>query len=1395
MSSRAILRILHEIDHSPPEKIIWFLAPTISLCTQQHALLEEQIPAVQIRFLSGNDAMDKWRDKGLWDAILKNVRIVVSTHQVLLDALSNAFVSMDTLSLLIFDEAHNCVKAHPGSRIMRDFYRGRKDLGLPVPHILGLSASPIMNSKLQSLEKIEETLDSICRTPVKCKRELLENVNLPEMCQVFYTDKGHEFDMKRGTASLASLNAAFLNLDINKDPYIRRLRLEGTPRSKRALQKALQRRDTWCFKQMKTFCQTSVVVYHELGAWAADYFIAKVVTRLGRLIKENSSYLFTWSSEEKIYLSEVLKSVDISAVDNENSLEVSLVSDKVSQFIKTLPHDGDSTIIAFVQQRATVIVLARLLSLHPLTRSKLRVGTMVGMSTFTRNGTNICDLVDIDEQRDTLAKLRAKELDMVIATSVLEEGIDVPACNMVICFDQPANLKSFVQRRGRARKTKSKLILMQSSQSNKLDQWQELEVQMKEKYADDMRIVEIENFEEHDRLEFRVKSTGCVSPAIIHTPIRSNYTNMPHRALLSLDNAVPHLYHFCAVLPSSQYCDRRPEFIESEDEPMRVLLPLCIDKAVREASARKIWSSEKNAKKDAAFQAYLSLYKHGLVDDHLMPLLRHDAIAEEFAGDVEKRPAVVDVSTQVDPWIRVAMALNSREKGQPVWKSIVTVEDTNNQILSSVEIMLPFAVPGISLLHLYWDDDTEMRVTVKPSMLEDRAADETLLQAQEYTRAALEAAFGWRFAIEQKAFVAPFISLHDYNIISGPQAHERISGTDIPMGGQSPFYLVREGRESNKPYIFEEYLDQKPPIHLVRYPGNGYENWPTDKPHVALSSLTRRTDFLHKAGPSSQASSKKQYSHVLPITKCIFDKLPFRSVQLAMFIPAITHRLGVHMVAEILCQTILESVHFTDHSLVAAAISASSASEESNYQRLEFLGDSILKTCTSLQLLGEFPLWHEGYLSIKKDRMVANSRLARAALSCGLDKFILTKCFTGRKWRPMYLQEVLSSSTVGSETREMSTKVLADVVEALMGAATVEGGAPKALACMRVFLPDINWLSLEERREQIFRRAEVNVKLPLPLEPLEEMVGYNFEKKSLLIEAMTHASYNIGLGSLERLEFLGDSILDHIVVTIIYHQAVELSHIDMHYLRTALVNADFLAFLCMEWATTQDAGDVLEDSTTYTFRPATSTIHLPLWKFMRHTSQEISRAQQKACVHHSTLRDDIYAAVGRGSHYPWALFSRIQAPKFFSDVVESLLGAVYVDSGSLKTCEGVLERIGLLPYLRRILADGVHVIHPKEELGILADKEEVKYVIQLEECTADVAVYMCEVLVGNRPVAVVKGGLNREEIKTMAAEAAVKILKTQQPKMCADGEEERGSTNEGANYDQSDMTNAMDVTP
>ena len=77
------------------------------------------------------------------------------------------------------------------------------------------------------------------------------------------------------------------------------------------------------------------------------------------------------------------------------------------------------------------------------------------------------------------------------------------------------------------------------------------------------------------------------------------------------------------------------------------------------------------------------------------------------------------------------------------------------------------------------------------------------------------------------------------------------------------------------------------------------------------------------------------------------------------------------------------------------------------------------------------------------------------------------------------------------------------------------------------------------------------------METLEARLGYTFQDRSLLQQALTHSSYanenRGGLGSNERLEFLGDSILGMVTADHLYHAHPDLPEGDLTRTRAALV--------------------------------------------------------------------------------------------------------------------------------------------------------------------------------------------------------------------------------------------------
>jgi len=372
----------------------------------------------------------------------------------------------------------------------------------------------------------------------------------------------------------------------------------------------------------------------------------------------------------------------------------------------------------------------------------------------------------------------------------------------------------------------------------------------------------------------------------------------------------------------------------------------------------------------------------------------------------------------------------------------------------------------------------------------------------------------------------------------------------------------------------------------------------------------------------------------------------------------------------------------------------------------------------------------------------------------GLDKFILTNVFTSSNWRPLYVDRLLEDQAV--ETRKMPSKTIADVVEALIGAGWKMGNYQTSLSIAKIFLPELDLPSVEVGRARLFDHAPAEIPLPVDLHHLEVLAGYSFKKKSLLIQAMSHRSNSAAIASYERLEFMGDSILEIIIVTELSGYENDLSHSLMHLYKTALVNSNYLGFIALEWSTTQKGMDLRNHRALSVIE---SEFSLPLWRFMKHGLSEIGNKQHEVARRHASLRSHIRYAIESGTDYPWSLLASINMNKFYSDIVESLLGAVWVDSGSMDACKQLLDRMGILRYLRRIVQDRVHVLNPREELGILVGDKKVEYDVQVQMKDDGEDKWSCTVSVEETPAFEAVDGGSDDEVRTKAAEIAVLRLR------------------------------------
>lgn len=825
------------------------------------------------------------------------------------------------------------------------------------------------------------------------------------------------------------------------------------------------------------------------------------------------------------------------------------------------------------------------------------------------------------------------------------------------------------------------------------------------------------------------------------------------------NDACAHLNHFCAVLPRDKYADNAPKFsFETNEIGMlkgTVTLPSCVHPAVRRASGEQWWNSERAVVKETSFLAYKALYEFGLVTENLLPLTRKPELTMLESNEI---PALVEVSEQYDPWTHWASSWSSPDIHQT---RIAVRLQGHESYEMKMKLTAPVPLPPLLPLTLYWDSETiftlsfetPQRMAAMPPDIVEKMRDVTAVYLQAPTRGGLG---------PSRDFVALFGPDVSHDELEewlrrwqgnepALDAFNRDSGSEV-MG------IVRDEARYGEPFLFRRWVisDQGPAIV-----GLECETFPRRRNflHQQTLAVNKHTDPHDQKG--SDASSK---TCIISAQTCTVDRLPFSDAVFGLFISLILDRLEATMIATSLCETILDNLGFKGIEHVITAITAPSAQALTDYQRYEFLGDSVLKYVASCRLYYEQPNWHEGYLSEKRNSIVQNNRLARAALDLGLDSFIISKHFTPRRWSaPLISEKIIHVAA----RRSMSSKVLADVVEALIGAAFIEGGYFQAEACIHRFLPEVTAPSSEPQnkastRLSPFQNTE-NFRYFMN-GPLQEQIGYTFNEASLFCEALTHPScqHDASTQSYQRLEFLGDAILDMLIVpTIFQHAPDRYSPGDMTRVKHAVVNANLLAFLCMEFAIDREHTEVKRTPCgDFTLHKKKTPVEL--WRFMRCEGFELKLARDRALARYQALRDEIATHLTSGTHYPWELLAKLNADKFFSDLIESIIGAIFVDSaGDLKACGRFIERIGLLPYLRRLLQDEVVVMHPKN-LAQQVVKGEARFDVQRVEVGGQDATYKCVVRLDEVMYVEVEGCLSAEEAEVRAANALIERWMTKQ---------------------------------
>ncbi|KAH3762313.1 melanoma differentiation associated protein-5 [Pelomyxa schiedti] len=417
-----------------PRKKVFFIVQNINLATQQ---AREFIANCELEVddMFGGHC-------GNWNFMMKTNDVLAFTAQVLCNELPNNPDLLDDVSLIIFDECHHTLKGHP-FKIIMDHLNSQHKLGKAVPLILGLTAS------LASRETLGETIIStlnMCSNlrSVVCTADTTSYYELTQ-------EDVYELMMDGSSVILHDVIISIMR------ELTRKLSLCKSSFSQ-GFEPGSENFSQWAKGQKR------VLPREDISIQRAAFPLLKVLRILNRglIFLDEISCKSAWdyvkrelgqeetNAEAKLLCIETLEKIRGSLFKEKISEDtLPLESAKLHQLrdILAMMHNKSHKILLFVKTRKSVSELLGILEKDlPITSRGI---TGHGSKKMTPTA-----------QREILDQFHAGKFDMLITTSVVEEGLNVPKCNMVIRYDAISSTLSLIQSRGRARQPGSRFLVI-----------------------------------------------------------------------------------------------------------------------------------------------------------------------------------------------------------------------------------------------------------------------------------------------------------------------------------------------------------------------------------------------------------------------------------------------------------------------------------------------------------------------------------------------------------------------------------------------------------------------------------------------------------------------------------------------------------------------------------------------------------------------------------------------------------------------------------------------------------------------------------------------------------------------------------------------------------------------
>ena len=378
-----------------------------------------------------------------------------------------------------------------------------------------------------------------------------------------------------------------------------------------------------------------------------------------------------------------------------------------------------------------------------------------------------------------------------------------------------------------------------------------------------------------------------------------------------------------------------------------------------------------------------------------------------------------------------------------------------------------------------------------------------------------------------------------------------------------------------------------------------WPRWERDQPVMECTQVMHRQNLLAPPSPKEEDVKTKFTRAYLCPEPMIISALSTEIVTMFLVFPPIIHRIEDYLIA--LEASKLIGIDIGPALALEAMTKDSDNSDDhatddrinfrpgmgNNYERLEFMGDCFLKTATSISLFVIKPHDDEFQSHVHRMHMICNQNLMNHALDLKLTEYVRSMAFSRRLWYPEALQLLEGKGAgraAGTEVfkHSLGDKSIADICEALIGAAFIqhndkENWRPElwtdAIRAVTKLVNDPNHKidTWEDYTSTYIPPTWQTADATAPQRDLAQNIqreqGYRFKWPRLLRSAFSHPSNPWTwetVPSYQRLEFLGDALLDLACITHLFYNYPDKNPQWLTEHKMAMVSNKFLGAVCVK---------------------------------------------------------------------------------------------------------------------------------------------------------------------------------------------------------------------------------------